>query len=45
MILELGDQSGRIDGVMWDGYQEVLDLLVAGDVVKVRGVVGVRCRR
>lgn len=41
LILELGDQSGRIDGVMWDGYQEVFDLLVAGDVVKVRGIVGV----
>jgi len=40
LMLELGDQSGRIDGVMWDGYQDMMDMLVAGDVVKVRGVVG-----
>ena len=40
LILEFGDQSGRIDGVMWDGYEEIVDRLVVGDVVKVRGVVG-----
>lgn len=40
LMLELGDQSGRIDGVMWDGYQDMMDMLVAGDIVKVRGIVG-----
>jgi len=39
LALELGDQSGRIDGVMWEGIADVVDVVSAGDVVKVRGVV------
>lgn len=40
LALEFGDQSGRIDGVMWDGYESVLDQLTVGGVVKIRGLVG-----
>lgn len=40
LALEFGDSSGRIDGVMWDGYETVLDQLNPGAIVKVRGQVG-----
>jgi 3'-5' exoribonuclease len=40
LALEFGDQSGRIEGVMWDGYQDVIDQLAVGSIVKVRGQVG-----
>lgn len=37
--LELGDATGRINGVMWDPDQFALEELAEGMVVKVRGVV------
>ncbi len=37
--MELGDASGRIDGVMWEPDQWTLTELSAGQVVKVRGQV------
>ena len=40
LALELGDAGGRIDGVMWDGYETVIDELAVGGIVKVRGQVG-----
>ncbi|GAB4319945.1 MAG: HD domain-containing protein [Candidatus Zixiibacteriota bacterium] len=40
LSLEFGDQTGRIEGVMWEGFDGIVDDLVAGQVVKVRGVVG-----
>ncbi len=41
LSLEFGDASGRIEGVMWDGYEGVFDQLTTGAIVKVRGQVGV----
>ncbi len=41
LSLEFGDASGRIEGVMWEGYEGVLDQLSSGAIVKVRGQVGV----
>jgi len=41
LSLEFGDSSGRIEGVMWDGYDGVLEQLKSGAIVKVRGQVGV----
>lgn len=41
LSLEFGDASGRIEGVMWDGYEAILDKLNSGDIVKVRGQVGI----
>lgn len=41
LSLEFGDASGRIEGVMWDGYEGILDQLSSGAIVKVRGQVGV----
>lgn len=41
LVLEFGDASGRIEGVMWEGYEAVLDQLTTGAIVKVRGMVGV----
>ena len=38
--LELGDRSGRINGVVWEPDQFCLAELEAGMVVKVRGTVG-----
>jgi len=40
LSLEFGDQSGRIEGVMWEGFDTLIDELTVGGVVKVRGVVG-----
>ena len=40
LTLELGDATGRIDGVMWEGFESVVDELTVGQIVKVRGVVG-----
>jgi len=40
LSLEFGDRSGRIEGVMWEGFESIIDDLVVGTVVKVRGVVG-----
>jgi 3'-5' exoribonuclease len=41
LSLEFGDASGRIEGVMWDGYEGIIDQLTSGAIVKVRGQVGV----
>jgi len=41
LSLEFGDASGRIEGVMWDGYDGIIDQLTTGAIVKVRGQVGV----
>ena len=38
--LELGDATGRINGVIWEPDQFCLEDLAEGMVVKVRGVVG-----
>lgn len=38
--LELGDATGRINGVIWEPDQFALSELETGMVVKVRGVVG-----
>jgi 3'-5' exoribonuclease len=40
LALEIGDSSGRIDAVMWDGVAGVVEQLAVGQIVKVRGVVG-----
>jgi 3'-5' exoribonuclease len=37
--LELGDKTGRIDGVAWDNPEELYDQAETGDIVKVRGWV------
>jgi len=39
LILELGDKTGRIDGVVWDDVERVRRELQRGDVAKVQGVV------
>lgn len=39
--LEFGDISGRVDGVWWDVTKDQADLVPAGIIVKVRGVVGI----
>jgi 3'-5' exoribonuclease len=40
LSLEFGDQSGRIEAVMWEGFDTAIDELEVGGVVKVRGIVG-----
>jgi len=40
LALEFGDASGRIEGVMWEGFDGIVDALAVGTPVKVRGVVG-----
>lgn len=40
LSLELGDQSGRVEAVMWEGFDTVLNELEVGGVVKVRGIMG-----
>ena len=37
--LELGDATGRLDGVMWEPDQFALEECVEGTIVKVKGVV------
>jgi len=39
LALEFGDASGRIEGVMWDGFDTIVDDLEPGSVVKIRGMV------
>ncbi|MBI3872133.1 MAG: HD domain-containing protein [candidate division Zixibacteria bacterium] len=41
LTMEFGDPSGRIDAVMWEGFETIADQLTVGTVVKVRGVVGI----
>ena len=37
--LELGDRTGRIDGVVWDNADHIYDLAQTGDVVKIKASV------
>ena len=37
--LELGDRTGRIDGVVWDNADQIYTKAQTGDVVKVRAQV------
>ena len=38
--LELGDRSGRIDGIVWDNSDQLYDKAKVGEIVKVKGLVG-----
>ena len=37
--LELGDKTGRIDGVAWDNPEDLYDQAETGDIIKVKGWV------
>ena len=37
--LELGDKTGRIDGVVWENPQRIYGQAETGDIVKVKGLV------
>ncbi len=37
--LELGDKTGRVDGVVWDNPEEIYNQAEAGEIVKVKGWV------
>jgi len=37
--LELGDRTGRIDGVVWDNPEQIYDQAQTGEVVKIKGWV------
>jgi 3'-5' exoribonuclease len=37
--LELGDKTGRIDGVVWDNPEEIFNLAETGEIVKIKGWV------
>jgi 3'-5' exoribonuclease len=37
--LELGDKTGRMDGVVWENPQEIFDQAEAGEIVKIKGWV------
>ncbi len=39
LVLELGDKTGRIEAVLWEGFQQVSEEIQPGDVVKVKGTV------
>ena len=39
LLLELGDQSGRISATVWDNAKSVYDTFQTGDTVKVEGTV------
>lgn len=40
LSLELGDRTGRIGAVMWDGAEQVYQRIKVGDLVRVNGRVG-----
>ncbi|HBE73346.1 MAG TPA: hypothetical protein DDW31_04550, partial [candidate division Zixibacteria bacterium] len=40
LSLELGDATGRIDGVMWNDAAGAYGQMAVGDVVQVKGTVG-----
>ncbi|MFC2076921.1 3'-5' exoribonuclease YhaM family protein [candidate division KSB1 bacterium] len=40
LVLELGDKTGRIGGVMWQGFHDAVRALQVGDPVKIRANVG-----
>lgn len=35
--LELGDKTGRIDGVVWDNWEQIYDQAYPGEIVKIKG--------
>ncbi len=37
--LELGDRTGRIDGVVWDNADQIYESAQTGDVVKIKASV------
>lgn len=37
--LELGDRTGRIDGVVWDNADQIYESAQTGDVVKIKALV------
>jgi 3'-5' exoribonuclease len=37
--LELGDKTGRIDGVVWENFDQIVDEAQAGEIVKIKGWV------
>ena len=37
--LELGDRTGRIDGVVWDNPEQIYDQAQTGEIVKIKGWV------
>jgi 3'-5' exoribonuclease len=37
--IKLGDRTGRISGVLWDGAEEVYATIQVGDIVRARGTV------
>ncbi len=39
ILLELGDQSGRISCTLWDNVKSLYDTINVGDMVKVKGTV------
>jgi len=39
IILEIGDQTGRIKGVIWSGSTEILKTLSVGEVYRIKGTV------
>lgn len=40
LSMVLGDRTGEVPAVMWDGCDEVIPLFGEGDVVKVHGILG-----
>jgi 3'-5' exoribonuclease len=39
IVLEVGDQTGRIKGVIWSGLSELYKKLVPGEVFRIKGTV------
>jgi 3'-5' exoribonuclease len=37
--LELGDKTGRIEGVVWDNLEHIHDQAQTGEIVKIKGWV------
>ena len=37
--LELGDRTGRIEGVVWDNLEHIYDQAHTGEIVKIKGWV------
>jgi 3'-5' exoribonuclease len=37
--LELGDKTGRIDGVVWENFDQIVDEAQTGEIVKIKGWV------
>jgi 3'-5' exoribonuclease len=39
ILIEVGDQTGRIKGVIWSGHSEMYRKLVQGEIYRIRGTV------